>query len=269
MTSYLLTWNPKNWAKEKFNEYYSRYELGEVLRWSCGNTKKIMTGDLIYLLKQGKGNTGVIGSGSVVEAPYREKHYDEDKALKGETALYVDVKFEYLVHPDKSIPIRRDELQACEMNSSIWTAQGSGKSIPQNIEAQLTELWLSRVELKEFIYPEELPFDIVVEGAKSTIQVNSYERNPEARRKCLEKWGHTCSVCRFHFELFYGSMGKHYIHVHHLKPIATIGEEYKIDPINDLRPVCPNCHAMLHKENPPISIEELKKLVSTYGGLPR
>ena len=42
-----------------------------------------------------------------------------------------------------------------------------------------------------------------------------------------------------------------------LRKLLDIGEEYEIDPIKDLRPVCPNCHAMLHR-NGNISIEELK-----------
>ena len=32
---------------------------------------------------------------------------------------------------------------------------------------------------------------------------------------------------------------------------------YDVDPINDLMPVCPNCHAMLHRRTPPFSVEEL------------
>ncbi len=60
----------------------------------------------------------------------------------------------------------------------------------------------------------------------------------------------------------YGDFGKNYIEVHHLRQIADIGEEYEIKPIEDLRPVCANCHRMLHKERPPPAIEELKtKLV--------
>jgi len=46
-----------------------------------------------------------------------------------------------------------------------------------------------------------------------------------------------------------------------LKPIADIGGEYSIDPEEGLRPVCANCHRMLHKTRPPISIEELQNLL--------
>ncbi len=36
-------------------------------------------------------------------------------------------------------------------------------------------------------------------------------------------------------------MGEGFIHVHHLKPLSEVGYEYRVDPIRDLRPVCPNC----------------------------
>ncbi len=98
----------------------------------------------------------------------------------------------------------------------------------------------------------------LIEGAKKTVTVNSYERNPKARIRCLEHWGTKCVVCGFDFEKTYGEIGKGFIHVHHLIPVAKIGKSYQIDPISDLRPVCPNCHAMIHLKNPPLSLEELE-----------
>jgi len=103
--------------------------------------------------------------------------------------------------------------------------------------------------------------DTLVEGAKKKITVNAYERNLKARAECIEFYGAECMICNFNFEKIYGEIGKNYIHVHHLKPLSEIKEEYEIDPINDLRPVCPNCHAMLHRTKPAYSIEELKKVM--------
>ncbi|MDB9470225.1 hypothetical protein PN480_18680 [Dolichospermum circinale CS-1225] len=40
-------------------------------------------------------------------------------------------------------------------------------------------------------------------------------------------------------------------------------EEYEVDPIKDLRPVCPNCHAMIHRRLPPLSIDEIKSIISS------
>ena len=65
----------------------------------------------------------------------------------------------------------------------------------------------------------------------------------------------------FNFEKIYGVLGKYYIHVHHLVPLCEIGEEYNINPKADLIPVCPNCHAMLHRSGDPNDLESLKKMV--------
>lgn len=94
------------------------------------------------------------------------------------------------------------------------------------------------------------------EGAKKQIIVNAYERNGKARQLCINEYGYKCCICEFDFEEVYGEIGFQYIEVHHLKPLHKVDREYQIDPINDLRPVCPNCHAMLHRAN--LSCEELK-----------
>ncbi|WP_442915954.1 HNH endonuclease [Leptospira sp. GIMC2001] len=91
--------------------------------------------------------------------------------------------------------------------------------------------------------------------------MNSYERNPEARRLCVEHYGHKCAVCNFNFEEKYGKLGKNFIHVHHVKPLNSIRKAYAVDPIKDLIPVCPNCHAMLHRNKETLSITALKKIL--------
>ncbi|WP_199351005.1 HNH endonuclease [Haliangium ochraceum] len=96
------------------------------------------------------------------------------------------------------------------------------------------------------------------EGALERIVVNAYERSPRARQECIAHYGCKCVVCEFDFEEIYGEIGRNFIHVHHLVPLSEIGEEYRVDPIRDLRPVCPNCHAMLHRRVPPFSVSELR-----------
>ncbi len=100
---------------------------------------------------------------------------------------------------------------------------------------------------------------VFFEGATKTITINAYERNLEGREACLKHYGYNCAVCDFNFEKTYGELGKNFVHVHHLRPLAEIKIEYKLDPIKDLRPVCPNCHAMLHRMAPAISIDSLKQ----------
>lgn len=113
---------------------------------------------------------------------------------------------------------------------------------------------------RERLYPDDLPpGQNYAEGAKKQVRVNAYERNPKARAACLKHYGCTCSVCDFSFEKRYGAIGQDFIHVHHLNPLALVASEYKVDPVADMRPVCPNCHAMLHTSEPPLGIEELRK----------
>jgi len=79
----------------------------------------------------------------------------------------------------------------------------------------------------------------------------------------LALWGTRCVVCNFDFAETYGpELGDGFIHVHDLKPLAEIGEAYVLNPEEDLRPVCPNCHAMLHRVQPALSIESLSKAVT-------
>ncbi len=118
------------------------------------------------------------------------------------------------------------------------------------------------VEISEVSFPDEIGQpEKHIEGAKKQVTVNAYERNPKARAACIAKYGYKCAVCEFDFEKHYGEIGSGYIHFHHLKPLASVGEKYEVDPIGDLRPVCPNCHAMLHKKEPPYSIEELQVML--------
>ena len=97
------------------------------------------------------------------------------------------------------------------------------------------------------------------EGAKKQITVNAYERNSEARRECIKEYGYKCCVCEFDFAEYYGDIGIGFIEVHHLKPLNEINKEYEVNPLNDLRPICPNCHSMLHRSN--FSIEKLRDIL--------
>jgi 5-methylcytosine-specific restriction enzyme A len=102
----------------------------------------------------------------------------------------------------------------------------------------------------------------MVEGARISVQVSRIERDPAARKKCMDYFGTSCSVCGFDFGRTYGALGNGFIHVHHLQPLAATKGKRKVDPKIDFRPVCPNCHEMLHKENPPLTIEALKAIIS-------
>lgn len=100
------------------------------------------------------------------------------------------------------------------------------------------------------------------EGVKKEIIVNKFERDPRARNERLKNHDYSCEVCGFNFKKIYGTLGVKFIHVHHLIPLNEIGEEYEINPQTDLLPVCPNCHAMLHRMADPSDIQTLKNIIN-------
>ncbi|MGH9327275.1 MAG: HNH endonuclease [Terriglobia bacterium] len=111
------------------------------------------------------------------------------------------------------------------------------------------------------LLPGEMPEKITLrEGAIYRVTVNAYERNPEARRLCLAHYGTSCVVCGFNYKTAYG-LDEDFIHVHHIRMLAEIGTEYTVDPVRDLRPVCANCHSVIHLKTPPYSIGELKTML--------
>lgn len=103
------------------------------------------------------------------------------------------------------------------------------------------------------------------EGLKKTVTVTAVERNSAARAACIQHFGDRCQACKMHFEEYYGEIGHDFIHVHHRNPLAFSNGEYKVDPKRDLVPLCPNCHAMVHRTNPPMNVEDLEKLIRFRG----
>ena len=99
------------------------------------------------------------------------------------------------------------------------------------------------------------------EGAVRRVEVNRYERNRVNRAICMSVHGTSCKACGLNFEKTYGEIGRDFIHVHHVVPVSSLGPDYNIDPVRDLVTVCPNCHSMLHRRNPPLDIDELRDMM--------
>jgi len=153
-----------------------------------------------------------------------------------------------------------------------WAPQASGTRIPDPAAEQLELDWakfLNRPDpVRQITYADEVGAErTYIEGSSKTVKVNVYERSAEARAVCIRKYGARCSVCGFDFGLQFGTLGSGFIHVHHVRPLSTIRNGYTLNPVEDLRPVCPNCHAMLHQKRPePFTIEELKTILEQTRG---
>ena len=148
------------------------------------------------------------------------------------------------------------------------------KTAPQSVvklsgKKQLLAGYLNDyMDCSDELFPEiiDAEKEDVWEGASVPVRVNRYERSAYAREKCIEVHGYSCAVCGMDFSKTYGSLGAGFIHVHHIVPLNEIGENYKVNPATDLVPVCPNCHAMLHRsyKGRHLSVEELRGLITEY-----
>jgi 5-methylcytosine-specific restriction protein A len=269
MRTYLFQWNPKLWPWDELPSAINEIKLVGFYDepWNCANTKAIRKGDRAFLLRVGAEPRGIFASGEVVsDVRYEDRHWDKSKP--GKLAWYVKVRFEALLNPDGEPILPLERLLLPDLAAGPWRVLGNGKSIPPPVAATLERVWaefLGRTGLSPVFSADEVPTpERFFEGATKPTMVNRYERSPAARKACIEHYGTRCVVCGFDFRTVYGERGEGYIHVHHLKSLAEIGKEYVIDPIADLRPVCPNCHAMIHALEPMLRIEALKALIQKH-----
>ncbi|MEI8293903.1 MAG: HNH endonuclease [bacterium] len=136
-------------------------------------------------------------------------------------------------------------------------------NIPEGISS------LNRYVKCEADLPEELVGDdLLKEGARVSVFVNRFERNPKARAECLKIYGYRCQICRWSGSDAFIDGADRLIQVHHVIQLSDIGIEYIVDPRRDLIPVCPNCHSYIHLFNPPLPVEEARKRLKDRANTP-
>jgi len=242
--TYLLTWNPTQWAGP----------LGREQEWSCGRNRRIKEGDRLFLIRQGSEPRGIVAAGWATSDAYEDA--DDVLCVRLWVESFLDAECEEIF--PRAHLLQLNEGLAEPMK---WGVQISGTRIPAAVAERLEVAW------REFLSGRLPPTDEVRqaslyhEGAVRQIAVNAYERSPEARRKCIEHYGPSCAVCGMSFCDVYGPLAEGFIHVHHLKPLSEVNAEYVVDPVADLRPVCPNCHAVLHLNGHCRSIAEVRQIL--------
>jgi 5-methylcytosine-specific restriction protein A len=178
---------------------------------------------------------------------------------------------EYLqVVPDTYVDKGKERLAYFTLVSEKYYTD-IGWTLRDNLKRALENLKLvdSENEVFERLTTETLPFaetELLREGKVVPALVNRYERNQKARRECIKHYSDKCVVCSFDFAAVYGKdIAEGFIHVHHKRELSEIGSEYTVNPIEDLVPLCANCHAAIHLTTPAMSVEELKLRVKQNG----
>ena len=249
---WLFSWNENGF---RLHDYFCDHD---VIDWNNKNNNTLYVGDIVFLYcSDPESSIRYIAEVIKIKVPVAEAINDDDYSLEPPKPKTYDYCTRLrLIKEIKSPMLDFHNLELNGLNGSIRK--------PIKANELLLNYIMSVVETNDFDYEEIENPDELIEGAKKTMIVNRYERDPEARRRCIEAHGCQCSICGIDFAEVYGKVGDGFIHVHHIVPLSSIGKEYVVDPINDLIPVCPNCHAMLHRQEngTTLSVEELRKRLS-------
>ena len=230
-----------------------------IVDWRQSNNFAV--GDMVFIYK-GKPEQRVAFRMEVIGVEIKEEDALDQEEFWTDPMAYFDglgrsvyVRFKLLEEITDDV-MSLQQLHAHGFNGYIQSVK---RCPEESIEFLLNPYGNSSPEDYDVDYPADN--EDLYEGALVEVKANKYERNRKAREKCIELKGRKCLVCGRDFEETYGEIGKGFIHVHHLVPTSSIGKEYQLDIEKDLAPVCPNCHYMLHRKNPPYTIEQLRRMM--------
>ena len=111
--------------------------------------------------------------------------------------------------------------------------------------------------------------DEVVREGETRWRYQEYRmRSNQLRNAAMEHYSSggkiLCEACTFEFGAAYPRIGEGYIQIHHLKPVSYMrGEPLKLsEALANVRPLCANCHQMVHRERPPVTIANLRAILN-------
>jgi hypothetical protein len=212
---------------------------------------------------RGKGFTVTITD----ETAYNEALVELDD-FAAELARHAEKRLADIAHPVHRLLRQANDIQARKYTRRYADLSFGGPELADG-------WWLSLRQRKKGEFSAErfadvllclilslFPYDVAAEeeGAPKQQLLTKYERSRINRSLCLAFHGYDCKACGISLRDKYGDVARSYIHVHHLNPIAAAGTMTP-DPINDMVPLCPNCHGVAHLRNPPYTPEEINKMI--------
>lgn len=220
--------------------------------------------DILLMYENG---VGIVGVGRVREHWDGVTHTDSKYYTNSEMTHLDGGAFEYRICVEWFLDLSNSQIGLDELrqrfgykHNTTVTRGTIDKIVKQRI---VVARMIEEILESHSFFPGEINRPaLYIEGSSQQISVNAYERSHAAVLQCKSVHGTTCVICGFDFGAVYGAEFAGFIHVHHLTPLSEISGEYVVDPIHDLRPVCPNCHAVIHHGGRLRSIEEVRKLLA-------
>jgi predicted HNH restriction endonuclease len=232
-------------SQSDFRQQIERGAKGGQTDWTCPKHAEI--GELTFFIVLGE---GVLATGLVASTPkpvpksWESFHGRYHARIKNVQLLAAPVPMVSLI---RSFP--------------NWRYPNYPRSYA-TVESPLAEKIVDFIARTDsVIVDDSFHSSVIVEGTPRTTSVVQYERSKKARERCLEHWGYSCVVCGIEFGEIYGPDFMNFIHVHHVEPVASKKKAYRLSPVRDMRPICPNCHAVAHRSEPPFSVADIKRFM--------
>lgn len=151
--TFIMRWNPEV-SNHKLVDFEDSMEAffdhDFCYDWSIKDYEAAKVGDQFFMLKVGKGNTGIVMQGTIASLPYK----DEDWSGQGRDVRYVRMHPECMIHPDKTTSLLSTDALNIAIPSMSWNEGNSGVLLTREQTLKLEHEWLSY--LNSFFKPLNL-----------------------------------------------------------------------------------------------------------------
>lgn len=148
--TFLLTWNPAKWSWDAMPDVIRATQAGERVRdqWSCSSAQ-VREGDRLYLLVQGRGARGLVGSGWVTGPVFMDAHWDAKKAAKGERVQNVPLEWDLMLPRTPGRLLDPANFRSPALAEVHWATQKSGIRISVAAARELEAIWRGHAAASE------------------------------------------------------------------------------------------------------------------------
>lgn len=265
MNAIIVGWDPARWNRWNYAAVVEQVALTGLRLEPWGVDRGVAAGTDVWLLLLGAQGPGLIGHGMVLSerGDPEEPAQPKPAATSDHAEIILQVAFDALLPLGDQVPA----TVLCEAVPGVaWDGDDiAGVDPGPGNEGLIRALWATHGPAQGADPTQPVPGTYPA-SAVVRVTANRHEHDPVARRACIAHRGTNCATCGFSFEMAYGEVGADFIHIHHVVPASQLGHGYVLDPLTDLVPLCPNCHAMAHhRVNPPRTEAELRHIMATAG----
>ncbi|MCC3273440.1 restriction endonuclease [Arthrobacter zhangbolii] len=263
MRSVLLVWDtgrPDAWASGYGPAVAAVAATGES-SWRCPPAQNLQApaapGDEVWLFAAGStAGGGLLGHGFV------PGEADATGGPAAGSAGAGQIRFDLLLPLGEHLPVADLRTAVPEVG---WGALRTGGTVPPAGLPPLRRAWSVHLASLDLAHTDPLaPLPGTTDPrVRSARPVNRYEHDAAARRVCLAFHGGSCAACGIVPRERYGPGAEHVLQIHHLLPGADLSDGYELDPVSDLVPLCPTCHAVAHTRVPvPYTPAEVRRMLA-------